>query len=102
MVKNNVFGRHMVILRERRAMTVERLASRCNLAAFAVRAYEAGQKLPSHETLLCIADALDTDLDFLCGRSPTASDRVVVDITELPATSRQLVIDLVTLTKGRL
>ena len=59
----------------------------------AVSAYENGNRLPSYEVLVKIANILGTTTDALLGRQGTG--RVTLDITDLTPRQRSLVQEMV-------
>ncbi len=62
-------------------MTQADFASRLGVTGAAVSAYETGNRLPSYEVLVKIANILGVSTDALLGRQ--SADRVVVDVTSL-------------------
>jgi transcriptional regulator with XRE-family HTH domain len=56
-------------LRELRGLTQSDLASRAEMAAASVSHFETGQRQPSLESLVRLADALDVTTDALLGRA---------------------------------
>lgn len=57
-------------LRELRGLTQSELGERAGMGAASVSHFETGQRMPSLESLVRIADALEVSLDALLGRSP--------------------------------
>lgn len=55
-------------LRELRGLTQAEVGARAGLAAAAVSHFETGQRAPSIESLVRLADALDVSVDVLLGR----------------------------------
>lgn len=74
-------------------MTQADFASRLGGTGAAVSAYETGNRLPSYEVLVKIANILGVSTDALLGRQ--SADRVVVDVTSLTPRQRSLVQDMV-------
>jgi transcriptional regulator with XRE-family HTH domain len=68
--------------RERRGLTQAELGARAGIAPGAVSHFETGQRLPSLESLVKLADALECSVDSLLGRalsgSPEAVDPIFV------------------------
>lgn len=56
-------------LRKRRNVTQVRLSVAAEVSQETISAYESGKAFPSVETLIKIADFLDTSIDFLLGRT---------------------------------
>jgi transcriptional regulator with XRE-family HTH domain len=57
-------------LRERREFTQAELGARAAMAAASVSHFETGQRLPSLDSLVKLADALEVSVDTLLGRAP--------------------------------
>jgi transcriptional regulator with XRE-family HTH domain len=57
-------------LREKRGLTQADLGKRAGMAAASVSHFETGQRAPSLESLVRLADALDVSVDVLLGRAP--------------------------------
>lgn len=77
-------------LREKRDITQVRLSTAINVSQETISAYESGKSMPSAETLVRIADFLNTSTDYLLGRISNDSsliqimnDKVEEDINEL-------------------
>lgn len=64
--------------RERRGLTQAELGAKAGIAAGAVSHFETGQRIPSLESLVRLADALECSLDLLVGRG-SAENAGVVD-----------------------
>lgn len=57
-------------LRERRGFTQAELGARADMAAASVSHFETGQRVPSLDSLVKLADALEVSVDALLGRAP--------------------------------
>jgi transcriptional regulator with XRE-family HTH domain len=57
-------------LRELRNLTQAELGDRAQMGAASVSHFETGQRTPSLESLVRLADALDVSVDTLLGRAP--------------------------------
>lgn len=55
-------------LREKRNVTQVRLSTAVDVAQETISAYESGKSMPSADTLIRIADFLNTSTDYLLGR----------------------------------
>ena len=66
----SVFGEKLRQVRISRGITQEELADRADIARTMVGRYETTEQLPALDTLVRIADALDTTTDCLLGRTP--------------------------------
>src|SRR5258708_38388351 len=71
------FGRRLQSMRELRHLTQAQLGSRAGMAAASVSHFETGQRAPSLESLVKLADALDVSVDALLGRAPVESSMQV-------------------------
>lgn len=63
--------------RERRGLTQAELGARAGIAPGAVSHFETGQRLPSLESLVKLADALECSVDSLLGRALNASPEAI-------------------------
>ena len=57
-------------LRERRGFTQAELGARADMAAASISHFETGQRVPSLDSLVKLADALEVSVDTLLGRAP--------------------------------
>lgn len=89
----NRIGERMREYRLSIKMTQADFASRLGVTGAAVSAYENGNRLPSYEVLVKIANILGTTTDALLGRQGTG--RVTLDITDLAPRQRSLVQEMV-------
>jgi len=64
------FSANLKALRELRSLTQSELGDRSGLAAASVSHFETGQRAPSLESLVRLADALEVSVDTLLGRAP--------------------------------
>lgn len=64
-----LFPQRLKALREKRNLSRRTLAELCGLSKNMISMYERGEKIPSVEALICLADFFDVSLDWLCGRS---------------------------------
>jgi transcriptional regulator with XRE-family HTH domain len=60
---------NLVALREKRTLTQAELGARAKIAAASISHFETGQRQPSLDSLVKLADALDTSIDGLLGRA---------------------------------
>jgi transcriptional regulator with XRE-family HTH domain len=63
-------GQNLKQLRERRGLTQAELGTRASMSAASVSHFETGQRQPSLESLVKLADALEVSVDTLLGRTP--------------------------------
>ncbi len=66
------FRENLRIIRKARGMSVRGAAKRMKISASTLQRYEKGETEPKISHLNQIADALDIDLDTLCGRKRIA------------------------------
>ncbi len=64
----NIFGRRLQQLRERRRISRRVLAELCGLSQNAVGRYERGERSPSTRTVVLLADFFGVTTDWLLGR----------------------------------
>lgn len=74
-------------------MTQADFASRLGVTGAAVSAYENGNRLPSYEVLVKVANILGTTTDALLGRQ--GAGRISLDVTDLTPRQRSLVQEMV-------
>lgn len=67
------FGSNLQSLRELRGLTQAELGKRAGMAAASISHFETGQRTPSLESLVKLADALGVSVDVLLGRAPVES-----------------------------
>ena len=63
-----VFGQRLRSLRKARGLTMEALSSRICTSPSSIGMYERGEREPSIDTLICMADYFNVTLDYLVGR----------------------------------
>jgi len=64
------FAGNLRSLRELRRLTQAELGARAGIAAASISHFETGQRAPSLESLVRVADALEVSVDGLLGRAP--------------------------------
>lgn len=64
------FSANLKALRELRKLTQSELGNRAGMGAASVSHFETGQRAPSLDSLVKLADALDVTVDTLLGRAP--------------------------------
>jgi transcriptional regulator with XRE-family HTH domain len=64
------FRTRLALQREQRCLTQAELGAKAGIAPGAVSHFETGQRLPSLESIVRLADALECSVDFLLGRQP--------------------------------
>lgn len=69
MDQKSVFPQRLQALRTERELSQEDLAKRTGLQATAVSHFETGTRKPSFDNLRRLADALETTVDYLMGRT---------------------------------
>src|SRR5689334_2217591 len=65
----NALATNLQALREMRGLTQAELGKRAGIAAASISHFETGQRAPSLESLVKLADALDVSVDVLLGRA---------------------------------
>ena len=74
---NKPFSANLQALRELRKLTQSDLGARAGIAAASISHFETGQRTPSLESLVKLADALAVSLDALLGRAPVETSAQV-------------------------
>lgn len=67
---NRALPANLKALRELRKLTQAELGDRAQMGAASVSHFETGQRVPSLESLVRLADALQVSVDTLLGRAP--------------------------------
>ncbi len=68
---------HLAARRESRGLTQAELGAKARIAPGAISHFETGQRLPSLESVVRLADALECSIDSLLGRRTSSSAEVV-------------------------
>lgn len=76
-----IFAHRLKKARIARAISQAELAKQMKITAGAVGNWESGKRIPDAESLVCIAEFLDTSVDYLLGNDKNDE----VDNTELPS-----------------
>lgn len=63
-----MFGKRLRTARMARKFTQQRLADTVNISLRAYQHYEQGERYPSYNMLVLLADTLDVSIDWLLGR----------------------------------
>lgn len=99
MDQKNLFPQRLQALRNERELSQEDLAKRTGLQATAVSHFETGTRKPSFDNLRRLADALETTVDYLMGRTddPVAAlaegDQLFRDYDNLTTEEREFARD---------
>ena len=67
------FGAHLKELRKSRGITQKQLAIAISASERGIQQYELGERKPSYEMLLALADYFHVSLDYLVGRTDDPS-----------------------------
>ena len=92
----NSFSKRLQERRDVLDLSQEELAKKAKLQATAISHFETGGRKPSFENLRNLADALETTVDYLMGRSDTqdaalaAGDQLYRDYEKLSASDREV------------
>lgn len=95
MALTNLFSKRLQSLRDQRGLSQEELAKRARMQATAVSHFETGSRKPSFDNLRRLADALETTVDYLMGRTNdpagvvTEGDQLFRDYENLTAQDRE-------------
>lgn len=92
----NIFSMRLQDLRGALDLSQEEVAKKAKLQATAISHFETGGRKPSFENLRNLADALETTVDYLMGRTDTqdaalpAGDQLYRDYEKLSASDREI------------
>lgn len=75
MFDKNFFGGKVLNLRQEKGVSQQALAQTLGVGKSAISMMESGQRAPSTEILVSLADFFDVSLDYLVGRSEVAERR---------------------------
>ena len=95
MASKNIFPQRLQALRDKRGLNQEELAKRAHLQATAVSHFETGTRKPSFDNLRRLADALESTVDYLMGRTNepdgvvTEGDQLFRDFENLTTEERE-------------
>ena len=67
------FGRHLKELRKIKGVTQKQLAIDIGASERGIQQYELGERKPTYDMLIALADFFDVSLDYLVGRSDDPS-----------------------------
>ena len=70
--------KNLKLIREKRGITQTKLASDLDIKQESISAYEKGKSFPTVDTLIKLADYLDTSIDYLLNR--TDNDNPIKDL----------------------
>jgi len=99
MASKNIFPQRLQALRDKRGLNQEELAKRAHLQATAVSHFETGTRKPSFDNLRRLADALESTVDYLMGRTNepdgvvTEGDQLFRDFENLTTQEREIARD---------
>lgn len=69
------FGAHLKELRKSRGITQKQLALAISASERGIQQYELGERKPTYDMLIALADYFNISLDYLVGRSDIAERR---------------------------
>ena len=97
--KKDHFPEHLKHIRDSKDLSQGDLARRTGLQPAAISHFETGERKPSFDNLIKLADALGVSMDFLFGRdaghASTASGELLKGFEKLPPKDQEVVHDLV-------
>ena len=89
------FGERLALRRKRLNLSRKELAAQVGTSAPIIGRYERGEILPSIETAVKLAQALDVSLDYLAGNTEEILDREVLqrvlELQRLPDRDREMI-----------
>lgn len=74
-----MFGKRLREMRMLRHFTQQQLADLLNIALRSYQKYEQGEREPSYNTLIRVADILDVSVDYLLGRDDFIESHRILD-----------------------
>ena len=83
------------ILRKKNGLTQAEVAARLGATPALVSSYEIGERFPSLEKLILLADIYHVTTDFILGRTYNPDNRVMMDVTELSEEQRSIIQNLI-------
>ena len=92
----DLFSRRLQERRDALKLSQEELASKARMQGTAISHFETGTRKPSFDNLRRLADALETTVDYLMGRTGTpgaaasAGDQLYRDYDKLTASDREV------------
>lgn len=95
-----IFSRRLQELRDALDLSQEELAKKAKLQATAISHFETGGRKPSFDNLRNLADALETTVDYLMGRTDSkdavvaTGDQLYRDYAKLSARDRETARDM--------
>ena len=104
---SEIFRKRLVDAREMRKLTQAELAAKAKLPAGAISHFETGQRRPSFENLLKLADALSVTVDYLLGRKlePEGAGEEAAalfrDLARASDADRELIRDLIRMRQSK-
>ena len=107
MSSKNPFPQRLQSIRNQRDLSQEELAKKAGLQATAVSHFETGTRKPSFDNLRRLADALETTVDYLMGRTDDPAgiikegDRLFRDFEQLTDEERDHARDFMALLAKR-
>lgn len=69
------FSAHLKTLRTSHGLTQKQLAQLTGLSERGIQNYELGERKPTYDALIALADYFDVSLDYLVGRSDNPERR---------------------------
>lgn len=93
---DDLFSKRLQERRDALRLSQEELASKAKMQATAISHFETGGRKPSFDNLRRLADALETTVDYLMGRTSTpdaalaAGDKLYRDYEKLNASDREV------------
>ena len=97
--KKDHFPEHLKHIRDSKDLSQGDLAKRAGLQPAAISHFETGERKPSFDNLIKLADALGVSMDYLFGRNgdqvSTAYGKLLDDFQRLPPKDQEVVQDLV-------
>lgn len=92
-----LFGEKLKLLRTSRKMSQKELAERLNIAKSVISFYESGDRMPSYEVLIKIAQIFNVTTDYLLG----INKKRTVDVSDLSEENIAIITAMINALKGK-
>lgn len=91
---NNISER-LIGLRQKNQLSQTAVANRMGVTPALISAYEKGERNPSLEKLITLADIYHVTTDYILGRTHTDTSSVVIDVSHLSSEQIRIIRELV-------
>lgn len=85
----------LILLRKQNKLSQASVAKTLNVTSALISAYEKGERRPSLDNLISLADIYHTSTDYILGRSSQNNDSLYIEITDLNELQVNLIREIV-------